>query len=350
MMKNLKISLAAGSVLLLASCANQADGWKLTGDLPAGSPAIVVEAPTAGGSWYVVDSIVTPGHFEMKAPRVPHSTIMRLRSGAATAYFPVDSTETLTLNSADFTVGGTEGADLFAAVEKAMRPTSEPDSVVKRNVLALLSGKYDSHAAYYVVKKEGFLDPVNNSVDFTLYRAVANSFNGLHPDDPRTAPLIKEYLQIQAQRRANKGEQAQQSVVYAPEIGYYEIALPDAKGTERKLSDVAESHKVTVLNFMNFADPNVGLLNAALGTAYEKYASQGLAIYQVGVDMNPHVWSNVAKNLPWTSVYQSETAPSTIFGQYGVSGFPTTFIIVNGELTKRVDDLNELSSNLKPYF
>ncbi len=253
---------------------------------------------------------------------------------------------------------GTPGADLFAKVEKTIRRDFKPDmtaaadSALKRELLETLSGNYASHAAYYVVRKEAggrkLLDPVTNDLDYKMLRAVANSFNGLLPADPRTATLVADYMKAEKARRTTDSNGS--SVIYAPEIGYYDISLLDPKGTEKSLSSVVDAHKVVVLNFMDFTEESVGLLNAAIGTAYGDFAPRGLEVYQVGFDTNSHLWSNVARNLPWVAVYQSETAPTTHLGQYSVNSLPTTFIIVDGEIVKRVDDLSRLSEELKPYF
>lgn len=356
------IILCALAAVATSSCDRGSDSWTLEGEMPAATGAIYVEAPTAGGQWYAIDSVTSPGKFKLELTRPSHSTIMRVRTSASTAYFPVDSTEHLTFDSNNFSVIGTEGADLFAKVDQIVRSNYKPDmdasadSLMKRELLSTLSGNYASHAAYYLVKKEidghRLLNPEANDQDYKILRAVTNAFNGLNPEDPRTRSLVTEYMRIEAQRRA--GDQpvsdAQTPVIYAPEIGYFDIALINAQGKEMKLSDVVDTNKVVVLNFMDFSDQNVGILNAAIGTAYNAFHDNGLEVYQVGFDSNAHLWSNVARNLPWTAVYQSETAPSAHLGQYGINSLPTTFIIANGEISKRVDDLNELTKELKPFF
>lgn len=337
---------------MAASCSRTADSWQLSGEMSPADGALFVEAPAAGGQWFVLDSVTAPGAFSLSSPRLNHSSILRLRSDAGrVVYFPVDSTESLTLAD-DFTVGGTEGADLFADVELALR-SGKPADEVKAELLRVLSGHYDSHAAYYVVRKQmpdgtPLLDPVASDADFKLLRAVANAFNGLRPDDSRTRQLVRDYMTAESQRRRAAGGEA--PVYYAQSIGYYDMSFPNEQGDDRSLSSVVDSHKVVVLSFMDYTDQNVGLMNAAIGSAYAAYASKGLEVYQVGFDQNAHLWSNVARNLPWVTVYQSEIAPTTNLVQYGINGCPTTFIIADGELRERVNDLSTLSETLKPYF
>ncbi|MDE6118712.1 MAG: hypothetical protein K2F82_02475, partial [Muribaculaceae bacterium] len=227
--------ICAGVIALIAAtgCGGRADGWSLEGEMPESAGSLYVEAPANGGRWYVVDSVVSPGAFCLDVPRPAHSTIMRLRSGRQVAYFPVDSTEALTFNAADFTVEGTEGADIFARVDKIIRSglsgDKEADAKLKRQLLEALSGHYDSHAAYYVVRKEidgrRMLDPVANDADFKLMRAVANAFSGLRPDDPRTRQLVADYVQIEALRRSDSGQESRTLEITVPEIGYYDISL-----------------------------------------------------------------------------------------------------------------------------
>lgn len=362
-MKNsLYATIAIGLMALSVTtgCKRSGSEWTLEGEMPESAGSVYVEAPASGGRWYVVDSATVSGRFRISAPRPAHSTIMRLRSGRQVAYFPVDSTENLKFNAVDFTVEGTEGADLFARVDKAIRNgysdvmDDAANAKLKRDLLEILSGHYDSHAAYYVVRKEidghPLLDPVTNDADFRLMRAVANSFSGLRPDDPRTRQLVADYVQIETLRRTASGAESRSIEITVPEIGYYDLSLPDVKGRERSLSSVVDANKVVVLNFMDYSDPNVGLMNAALGSAYEAYADRGLQIYQVGVDFNAHVWSNVASNRPWVSVYQSESAPASNLLQYGVTSFPVTFILTADGVQQRVGNLDELVTELKPYF
>ena len=83
---------------------------------------------------------------------------------------------------------------------------------------------------------------------------------------------------------------------------------------------------------------------------YEKRHNQGLEIYQVAVDNDEFQWKQSARNLPWITVYNPPSTGSQILLNYNVSTLPTTYIIANGELVERVDDITKLDSAVAPYL
>lgn len=84
--------------------------------MPSGS-TMYLEAPGPIG-WYTVDSVALEGSgsfsISMPAPVAPE--IYRLRIGDDAIYFPVDSTETVTVDASapkfatEYTLGGSTGA------------------------------------------------------------------------------------------------------------------------------------------------------------------------------------------------------------------------------------------------
>ncbi len=355
---------AAGVLALACGCSGGPghDVWTLNGSVPETGGTVYVDAPAAGGAWRPVDSVSADAgsRFRMELPAMPHETVYRLRTSAHVLYFPVDSTEFLTYDPVSGTVGGSGKAALFSSVDSLIRAdftpgmAAEADSLLKRRLLGMLSGHYDSQAAYYVVRKNvggrPLLSPLTGSMDYKLFRAVVNSFSGFRPEDPRTRQLVEEFGRIEATRRSASGVEPRTGVIYAPEISYFEIALGDCKGRERRLSESVDSNRVVVLSFVNFANEGTGLFNMALGDLYEKRHRQGLEIYQVGFDTNQHSWSAVAGNLPWVSVYQSEGASQVHLNQYAVAELPTVFIIADGEIKERVDSPDGVVAAVEKYF
>lgn len=359
---NIAAPAALGLTLALAACSGSDSAhWTLSGSATLNAPAgtLYVDAPAAGGQWRTVDSVaINPGHdFKLDLPRVPHTTIFRLRSAAGVTYAPVDSNEAITFLPATLQVGGTEQAALFSTVDSLIRAdfaagnlTAEADSVLKHKLMAALSGHYGSEAAYYVVKKnvggKPLLSPLASTQDFKLLRAVTNSFHCFRADDPRTAPLVEEFTRIDATRRTASGIQPTTGVVYAPEISYYDITLTDWNGTRRSLSEAVEANKLVILSFINFTDPEAAIFNMKLGEIYTAHHADGVEVYQVGFDDNQHSWSAVARNLPWISVYQADGASQAHLQQYMVSSLPTVFIIANGEVSERVTTMDRLAASV----
>lgn len=129
-------------------------------------------------------------------------------------------------------------------------------------------------------------------------------------------------------------------------MGYFDIDLYDPKGTKRKLSDVVEPGKVTLLSFTSYQiEPSVAY-NVILNQLYE----QGVNVYQVALDNDEVMWRQSAQNLPWTAVLYDNADNGALLSMYNVGAIPTTFIIdSNGELVERVEDPTALEKAVKKY-
>ena len=57
--------------------------------------------------------------------------------------------------------------------------------------------------------------------------------------------------------------------------------------------------KVVLLDFSVFQSPAGAPHNMMLRELYNKYAKDGLEIYQVSLDADEHYWKTAAGNLPW---------------------------------------------------
>ena len=97
----------------------------------------------------------------------------------------------------------------------------------------------------------------------------------------------------------------QQKVVELPteavsETGIIDINLRDMKGNVHKLSDL--KGKAVILDFTIYQSAVSPTHNYMLRDLYDKYAGQGLEIYQVSLDADEHYWKTTADNLPWICV------------------------------------------------
>lgn len=327
-------ALAAGA-LLLAACSADREQWTLTGTVPAGTAMVVLDEPTTAGGWYAADSVAPDpsGKFTINRHRA-RGTIFRLHVGERELFVPADSTETITLTLGDdgrARLDGSPEARLFTAVDSVLAVT--PDSLVVNALLRALDGNFASQAAYYATRR------VTN---WRLLRTVANRHMEELPDNPRTA-VLAAHFDIMRAENGNANPNVQQVVIEAPVTSYFEIELMDRNGKMRKLSSVADSASVAVLAFVDFTASDAPAVNLALGEA----ASAGAAIYQVGFAENQHLWALASEALPWTNVYQSESASRTHLQQYMVSQLPMFFLFRNGEIVERVTDPAKLKDSLK---
>jgi hypothetical protein len=362
------ISLLAGAALVAASCSKSApEGWSIEGTVPAGTQCVLIEGAGSNAYWSLIDSVnpETNGSFKYQSPtRAAVGTMLRLRtSGGQMLYFPVDSTESLTVSvSADGShrLQGSQQALYFSAIDSCLHSSYRPglsaqaDSLLKRSLLSIIEGNYGTTAGYYMLRKtiDGvpLFNPVASRMDFSALRAVANGFNTQLPDDPRSKLLRDELASVQSARNSARGIAPTTGVVYLPEVSYFEVELPDASGRQRKLSDAIAAHSVVVLNFANIDNEATPALNMILGELYGQLHASGLEIFQVGFSDNQNAWQQATARLPWISVFQAPAASTTHLSQYMVNELPATFIIRNGEIVKRITDYSTLKDDVRSQF
>ena len=81
---------------------------------------------------------------------------------------------------------------------------------------------------------------------------------------------------------------------------------------------------------------------------YDKYAVQGLEIYQVSLDADEHYWKTTADNLPWICVRDGNGIYSSIAASYNVKNVPSVFLVnKNNELSARGESIKDLEAAVK---
>lgn len=345
--------ICAGALLLSASCAGT-PGWEVSGDIYGAENSRVALESFNNGSWYVVDSIEvgSNGQFAYRAPEPAHyPEIMRLTLDGRSIYFPVDSVDriSLTTSRADFGVKynltGTADADAVRQLDSIIAAAPAVDHKLKRTLLSHALKAPSVITAYYLVNKSVGGKPLFDLADRSdarLYGAVAQRFATERPDDPRAEYLRLAFLSAQrAQRPSTVTE------IEVPETGLFEISRYDERGNRRSLAETAGKGGVTVLSFTSYALENSPAYNVALNEVWEKYHDHGLEIYQIAFDADETAWRQTARNLPWTTVWNSTTDGSAPLARYNVGVLPTTFVIDRtGTLRARVTDLSRLDAEV----
>ena len=106
--------------------------------------------------------------------------------------------------------------------------------------------------------------------------------------------------------------------------------------------------KVVLLDFSVFQSPAGAPHNMMLRELYNKYAKDGLEIYQVSLDADEHYWKTAAGNLPWVCVRDGNGVYSTNVAVYNVRQVPSIFLINrNNELKLRGEDIKDLEASVK---
>jgi len=358
-----KIFLMMVAIVALTAC--NGNKFQVDGVVEGASDSTtLVLEESSNGEWFIIDSIQVgkDGKFSVSAPAPEVPNIYQLRLGGQSICFPIDSLDHLTINSklpnfaTDYTITGSEHAEQVMKIDKeAMQFANGKGTAAQlqawkdklsRQIVADPSGI----VAYYTINKyisgKPLFDPLNDN-DLRIIGAVANAFNSFRPDDPRTNYMVQVLLDGQRRRRSTA---APTDTVFADVASIIDIKLQDYDGKEYSLSKVAAENRIVLLDFTAYTTEISPQLNKLLNDIYQKYHSQGLAIYQVGLDQDNVAWRQAAQNLPWITVFDPRSIRSENVGVYNVTGIPTTFIIRNGEIIERIEDATRLKAAVAKYM
>ena len=172
----------------------------------------------------------------------------------------------------------------------------------------------------------------NGDSDIIYYRLVADSVGKYYPGSPYVAALRSQV------DTADANEELARMVCESicNPASYPDIALPDMYGDIRRLSAVGE--KVILLDFWAAAAPGSAIYNAELREVYDRFATSGFEIYQVGTDTDRQAWTNAvqAQALPWISVCDFRGLDGIAPRIYNIDRVPANYLIdASGEIVGR---------------
>ena len=328
----------------------------------------------------VVDSakLDKDGAFRFRVAQPECFDFYRLRIGREVAYLSVDSTETLTLKatlptmSIAYEVEGSEDnlmlkqlvhkqGELQHAVQQVVRGaktmnaaqaridelTQDYKKAVRMEYIYPDPGKpYAYFALFQRLGRQLIFDPLTNRDDVRCFAAVATNLDLFYPEAERTKNL--KSIALKGMRNTRPAQPVDYSVLEGKitEAAIIDIAQPDIDGIIRRLTDL--KGKVVMLDFNVYGHPQSSARVLVMRELYDKYAAQGLEIYQVSLDSDEHFWKTAVENIPWVCV-RSEDAPySKEANLYGVQELPTYFLINRaGEIVKRDAMVEDLEKELK---
>lgn len=359
-----KLFLLTATVIASLTACNDSNNWTVKGSIDGGSGRTIVLEASDNGRWYSLDSakIDNSGKFAIESKASGYPDIYRLSIDGQSIYFPIDSIETVTITgnaeafASDYTMSGSIESDMLMHVEKRIREAvaskgaeAVTDSLLKRELGGMLLGNPAGIVSYYIINRKigdtPLFDPSDKN-DLKIIGAVANAFSSHRPDDPRTAYLKTLFL---SNKRAMSTALVSDTL-YINETPLLDINLSDNTGKSHSLKDVASRHKTVILNFTLYNVDASPAFNMELARIYDRYRNSGLEIYQVSVDNDEFRWKQSAKNLPWITVYNSSVDGPTNLLNYNVTDLPATFIIHNGEVAARIEDITTLDKELGKYI
>ena len=378
-----KVTFAALAALTITACSS-GPKFQVNGDV-SGADGKMLYLEASGLEGIVpLDSVKLKGEgtFSFKQPRPESPEFYRLRIDDKIINFSVDSIETIQIKapyvdfSTTYTVEGSENSNKIKELTlKQIHLQKEVDDLlaalrsnrmghdVFEDSLATLLNNYkedvkvnyifaapNTAAAYFALfqKLNNYLifDPLNNKDDVKCFAAVATSLNNYYPHADRSKNLYNIVIKGMKNTRAPQQKVMELPTEAVSEIGIIDINLRDMKGNMHKLSDL--KGKVVILDFTIYQSAVSPTHNYMLRDLYDKYAAQGLEIYQVSLDADEHYWKTTADNLPWVCVRDANGVYSSVAAAYNVQSLPAVFLINRkSELSARGETIKDLDAAVK---
>jgi peroxiredoxin len=352
--------------------------FKVEGSVAGADKQTLYFEASAVGGVELLDSAVLhgDGSFSFKGKRPESPEFYRLRLGNKVINFAVDSTETVSVSAAadNFATGYTiEGSDNNVKIKELVLLQSDlqqrvltlaqtngiPAGIAQDSLLAMVNAYKDKvkHEYIYAAPNTSYayfalfqtlngyqiFDPLSSREDVKCFAAVATSLNNSYPHADRSRNLYNMVIKGMKNTRAPQQRQLEVSEDMVSETGVIDIALKDLKGNTRRLTDL--KGKVVLIDFTVYNNAMSATHNLLLRDLYNKYASQGLEIYQVSLDGDEHFWKTSADNLPWVCVRDEAGAYSQYVQLYNVTQLPSIFLVNRqNELSARGETIKDLDA------
>jgi peroxiredoxin len=378
-----KMYLVVPVALMLNAC-QSGPTFHVKGEIAdAEGKTLYLEASRVEGM-AVLDSVklTSSGAFDFKQPRPEAPDFYRLRMENQFIHFSVDSTETILIKapyqrfSTDYTVEGSQNCSrIKELVLKQIRLQNEVDRLsgkmrageityadlaqrvgvtvndykddVRVNYIYAAPNATPAYFALFLsINNARIFDPLNNQEDIKCFAAVATSLNSFYPDAVRSKYLYNLAIKGIKNTRPPREQTLDIPEDRVAEVGIINIDLEDINGNAHRLTDL--KGKVVLLDFTVFQSTEGVAHNYMLRELYNKYAGQGLEIYQVSLDADEHFWKTSAGNLPWICVRDDNGIYSTFAAIYNVQQVPSYFLInKENELSARGENIKNLEEAIK---
>jgi hypothetical protein len=370
-------------VSLLVACGSDKQEFTIDGEVVGGAGKMLYLENVGIARIVAVDSVrLSSDGFRFRRARPPFPDFYRLRLGRQVINLAIDSTETIHLKAdtalfarnyvlegdvassqklKELTLLQNAAAARYRTLQRQYeageltmdRHIAGVDSVIgayKEAAKAYISPDFLSLPAYFALFQQIndlFIFDIYHRDDNKLFGAVANSWNTVYPESPRSLQLKNLYT---GARAFIQNEQASIPVQETDAKTLFDIVLPSLDGRELRLSEVGEG-KWTLVDFSAYAGSYSPAHNLQLAELYSRYRSKGLEIYQISLDSDSHFWKNAAVNLPWHCVRDPESIHSTTARKYNVIHIPTTFLRdKKGNLVDRIEDYRTLDATVARHL
>ena len=379
MKKNVYFLLAL-LLIGLSACDNEPK-FKVQGEINGAEDKMLYLEASGLDGIVALDStkLGSSGSFSFAQKRPESPEFYRLRLDNKVINFAVDSTETVSVKAEinDFAtayrIEGSENnlkikelvllqADLQKNVDKLGQNRNIPAGIAQDSLLAMVNNyknkvkreyifaapnmPYAYFALFQSLNGYMIFDPLTNKEDVKCFAAVATSLNNAYPHADRSRNLYNMVIKGMKNTRTPQQKVVEIHEEAISETGIIDINRRDMKGNTRKLSEL--KGKAVIVDFTVYQSAVSATHNYMLRDLYDKYAAQGLEIYQVSLDADEHYWKTTADNLPWICVRDGNGIYSSIAASYNVKNVPSVFLVnKNNELSARGESIKDLEAAVK---
>lgn len=394
-MKKTTLFAAAFAALALISCNNNEPQATIEGTVTEATGKMLYLDALGVDKVTVADSVKLKddGTFRFHVPCPECYDFYRLRIERELINLSIDSTETIQVNATYPTMSiayQVEGSDdnvrlkdlvlkqieLQNAVKALVRNSGPEVGVTRAKIDTLIQHYKDDvrmeyiyadpskpYAYFALFQRLGgslIFDPISTREDVKAFAAVATNLDLFYPETTRTKNLHNIAVKGMSNTRPVRPVEYSAIEDKITEANIIDIDLPDADGTQHKLTDL--KGKVVLLSFCAYAQESSALSVLSLREIYEKYSPQGFEIYQIGMDENEHYWRMAVDNLPWICVHDGNCEwfaaangtvmfRSPVASTYGVQMLPTYFLINrDNEVVLRIEDEKALADAIASYI
>jgi peroxiredoxin len=374
-----KLILIAMAALALTACEEQKPSFTIEGTVKGAKDQTLFLYNNALGGAVKLDSVklTEEGTFTLhgEAPQSPE--LYSLIVGNQMVYFGIDSTETVTINADYATMSSAYEVEGSVSSEKIKQLTLRQHDL-QRQIMAI-QNNLDLSRQQIVDSLQHIVDNYKNDItmefiyenpgsiyayyalfqtlggwnvfdrsnpqDVRAFAAVATSWDTFYPESDRAKHLHNTTIKGMNDTRqaAAREMMAAETAGQIETVDLLDLSLPDASGHNRTLTEL--KGKVVMLDFHMFNMKESAARILSLRELYNKYHSQGLEIYQVGLDENEHFWKQQTESLPWICVYD----PSALSARnYNVQSIPEYFLIDrNNALYKRSSQMSDVEQEIR---
>lgn len=381
-----QLGLMAMAVLVAVSCGKAK--FHIDGTITNAKDSTLFLEHNGLDGFTKVDSVKLgeDGNFSFSGSRPDNPEFYRLRIAGQIINVAIDSTETVSVKAkwpqmaTDYTIEGSADCSKirelslkqinlqWQAQQVANDPNLSADSslaVINRMVDAykrdveinyifkepMKAYAYFALFQYITVGSQSQLifDPRRDANDIKVFGAVATSWDALYPKSERGKNLHNIAIEGMKNQRIVRSEQSSVQIDRSKiqETGVIDLPLYDNQGHKRSLTEF--KGKVILIVFHDFSAQGSTEFIMGLRDLYNKYHSQGLEIYMVGLDDNEHFWKTQTANLPWVNVYDDSGA-SNIYTSAARS-FPIFYLVDrDNNIVKNPSTIGNVEQTVKSYL